>query len=1138
LPGVWNTLSLDEWSYLFNTRTSLRATATVDGRAGLIIMPDGWTATTVTPTITTSDYTTNVISASDWTVLEGEGCIFLPVTGYRVGVVLQGREDIHGIYWTSTASGTAQARDAYIDANQAHKIWTTESHNRSLGIGVRLVFQYWNGSGTEADPYQIANEYDWNKLVYMVRNGNTFSGEYFQLTDDIAISTMVGTDMNHAFNGTFDGAGHTITATLNSSAANCAPFAYTYGATIKNLHTTGTINTSSSNAGGVVGRNGTASLTLTNVSSDITISSVYSGNASHGGLVGYTINATLTGCAFTGQLLGAITSRFGGLVGWKTNTDNSSVTFTDCLFAPALVTMSETNSKTFAVLSSGAVAHFTNCYYTQAYGTDQGKQARSVTGATGVTVANAGTATEYNISGITSYGTGIKYNGVLYAANGEELTMALTHGDAPANKQFDLYAASAGTLSAQTETSATLSMPDEAVTISAQWTLASTLDYYRYDPKARGYYKEIVTGFTLLTDQTSLTDGTWYVVNGDVTISDRITVNGTVHLLLLDDAHLTASKGITVNDGNTLNIYGQAENTGSLTATAAAAVSDHTGDAGIGGTYSNWSCGTINIHGGTITATGVDGVGTNSSRGGAGIGSGGAGSGQSSNTGTIMIGGGTVTATGGVNGAGIGGGNNCNGYSISIYGGTITANGGAAGNTNCASAIGGGDWGNGGNIAIYGGSIKAYTPYNIANAIGKGGSKADGTLTISPDLASTYGMTFYAGTSEGAKASVANFNTRYQYMETVDPSESIVITAESTDYSGTYDGLPHTVTGKVTPIEPEQGATVKFGASQESCTEDTWVSFTEAGTHHIYYQISKSGYKTMTSYATETYATVDIAKAPSSCTAPTAIEGLTYTGSAQALVNAGTAIGGTMYYSLDNSSWSADIPTGTDFGNYTVYYKVVGDTNHEDYTPASNTVTMTIALGITANYDAGTGAYYATFYFSSRKFALPNDGTEAYVAEVSGDALLLHKIAENDDVLPAATPVIFKTTSSTITLVESNAEAVPASETNNLLGADAAMSVADAIAAGHTCYVLSGGENGVGFYQYTGSTLGAHKAFLDLNTGAGAPRRMRFLFDEENAATSVENAEIAVKSEKRIENGQLIIIRNGEKFNAQGMIVK
>lgn len=91
---------------------------------------------------------------------------------------------------------------------------------------------------------------------------------------------------------------------------------------------------------------------------------------------------------------------------------------------------------------------------------------------------------------------------------------------------------------------------------------------------------------------------------------------------------------------------------------------------------------------------------------------------------------------------------------------------------------------------------------------------------------------------------------------------------------------------------------------------------------------------------------------PASCSAPTAIDGLIYTGVAQALVNAGTANGGTMMYSLDNSAWDAAIPTAKNAGNYTVYFKVIGDATHADYTPADNTVAVTIAkapLTITAS---------------------------------------------------------------------------------------------------------------------------------------------------------------------------------------------
>ncbi len=99
----------------------------------------------------------------------------------------------------------------------------------------------------------------------------------------------------------------------------------------------------------------------------------------------------------------------------------------------------------------------------------------------------------------------------------------------------------------------------------------------------------------------------------------------------------------------------------------------------------------------------------------------------------------------------------------------------------------------------------------------------------------------------------------------------------------------------------------------------------------------------MGSYGTEAVTLtvkVSIAKANATVTAPTANAGLTYTGAAQALVTAGSAVGGVMRYSLDGSSYSADIPTGTEAKTYTVWYKAVGDGNHNDTEPAQVTVTI------------------------------------------------------------------------------------------------------------------------------------------------------------------------------------------------------
>lgn len=229
----------------------------------------------------------------------------------------------------------------------------------------------WDGSGTQADPYLIKNTTEWDTFASEVNGGNTFSGKTFKLTQDISVKTMVGVS-GHTFNGIFDGRGHTLTVDYNTSEQYAAPFHYTYGATIRNLKTAGTITTSGKNAGGVVGRHGTARLTMSNVTSSITINSSFSGSANHGGLVGYAINVTLEDCSFTGSLLGSGSKGCGGLVGWKTNSDNSSAIITNCLFNPASVTVSTTDSYTLVKpAEAGVVVTINNSYYTQSMGDTQ-----------------------------------------------------------------------------------------------------------------------------------------------------------------------------------------------------------------------------------------------------------------------------------------------------------------------------------------------------------------------------------------------------------------------------------------------------------------------------------------------------------------------------------------------------------------------------------------------------------------------------------------------------------------------------------------------------------------------------------------------------------------------------------------------
>ena len=103
---------------------------------------------------------------------------------------------------------------------------------------------------------------------------------------------------------------------------------------------------------------------------------------------------------------------------------------------------------------------------------------------------------------------------------------------------------------------------------------------------------------------------------------------------------------------------------------------------------------------------------------------------------------------------------------------------------------------------------------------------------------------------------------------------------------------------------------------------------------------------------------VSISRVAPDYTAPTAKDGLIYNGNAQTLVNAGSTAHGKLLYSLDkDGTYSETIPTGTDAGEYTVWYKVAGDSNHTDTQPASVTVTVapkTVTATVTVSGDSLT----------------------------------------------------------------------------------------------------------------------------------------------------------------------------------------
>ena len=340
-------------------------------------------------------------------------------------------------------------------------------------VNVHAVFSVpdWprQGSGTANSPYLITSADDWNEFALSVNAGNTHSSKYVKLTNNISSWMMAGASETNSFQGTFDGDGHTLTVNYNTTAAVTAPFRFTKNATISNLRVAGTISTIAMQAAGIVAQ-ANGSLNLTNCRSSVTInSSRESSGAYHGGLVGWVAEggtATISGCVFDGALVSVNgtgkDTECGGFVAMS----EGSTSITNSLMKPSSVSDGMVSGTFIGASLSNTI---TNCYYTQAYGTVQGSQVYSITGGTGVTVANAGAVgSNYNVSGLTFYTSGLKGGDMLYAVSGN--SVSLTLGLNLPGYSASGFTPSAGTLTG-TANPYTLTMPASDVTISTVWSL-------------------------------------------------------------------------------------------------------------------------------------------------------------------------------------------------------------------------------------------------------------------------------------------------------------------------------------------------------------------------------------------------------------------------------------------------------------------------------------------------------------------------------------------------------------------------------------------------------------------------------------------------------------------------------------------
>ena len=272
------------------------------------------------------------------------------------------------------------------------------------------------------DTYTIKTANGWGWFCFATNYDlapDGFSGKVVKLAGNVSSSEMAGKS-GHPFKGTFDGQNYTLTFNRTAAEEFCAPFHYINGATISNLHVQGTIAGGNyERLGGLVGHS-EGNITINNCRVSTEISTTVSGVGFHGGIIAFwydsNVECTVTGCVYDGLIYNPseadATTYCSGFIG-NLFGSTQTVTFTDCLFAPAAYGTGKYalggNCFTFVYPNSDPTYNMTNCYYTSILGNRQGRPAATAT----VAPDNLGNAmTDHGM--VKGYKNGFLYDGNYY----------------------------------------------------------------------------------------------------------------------------------------------------------------------------------------------------------------------------------------------------------------------------------------------------------------------------------------------------------------------------------------------------------------------------------------------------------------------------------------------------------------------------------------------------------------------------------------------------------------------------------------------------------------------------------------------------------------------------------------------------
>ena len=247
---------------------------------------------------------------------------------------------------------------------------------------------------------------------------------------------------------------------------------------------------------------------------------------------------------------------------------------------------------------------------------------------------------------------------------------------------------------------------------------------------------------------------------------------------------------------------------------------------------------------------------------------------------------------------------------------------------------------------VYDGASHSNSEYKVEGLINDDELTAtvEGSITYPDEGTVANKVTGYEFTT--GKASNYNITTVDGELKMENAAKAITITAASNEW--TYDGEAHSDRNvSITDGELFEGDKL-FAQAEGSVTK---VDDTEEGNNVVKddYIIIHDNVDVTANYVVTTEpGTLTINKAEATVKEEPVVNTLAETGEAQELVKAGSTDDGIMKYALgtDGQSapaadkWSEGIPAGKDAGTYYVWFKVVGDENHNDSEAKSLTVTI------------------------------------------------------------------------------------------------------------------------------------------------------------------------------------------------------